>query len=407
MKLLLELIDPNPRQPRKRFDGLEALAASIKDKGLLEPIMVRPIGQRYEIILGERRYRACRLAGLSDIECIIRDMDDKESYEIALIENIQRQDLTPMEEAQAYKTMQEQGHTQAAIAATIGKDQSYIAHKIKLLRLPAALTHYLQQGILTENHIRQVEKLKGIYGADLLSQRYDESFCSDTIATPEAAFSFLLGARPEDDISLVILSMEPKPVIVEACRLFADYVSKHNGQVKQWEVAAFWWASMAVVMKMSVVQLSEFIELWQERYEAAFYYFNSFPECPEKGAKLVGSEDEEEGTEITADELWWGYWADLKHSASLGRRNDPEAWGKGLMRIYKHGYWVFPSKWNHAVNAKLDSLTEELDKAETLPEVLAVANAAGDLQNECSEYTVRAQRAVGKIIQEYPAILKK
>jgi len=161
MKLDISKIRPSSKQPRKRLDGLDELSASIKEKGLPEPIMVRPIdSDYYEIIHGGRRYRAAQMASLQEIEVSVREATDREAYELALIENLQREALSPMEEAEAFAEMQRQGYKQEAIAALIGKTQSYIAHKLRLLKIPEPLTFYLEQKALTENHLRQQYHLR-------------------------------------------------------------------------------------------------------------------------------------------------------------------------------------------------------------------------------------------------------
>ena len=119
MNIQLDRIDSNPAQPRRRFEDLEQLAGSIKADGLLEPIMVRPMGERFQIVHGERRWRACKMAGLAEIDATVREMDDTKAFELAPVENIQRQDLDPMEEAGAFTFLQGKGMTQAAIGGLI------------------------------------------------------------------------------------------------------------------------------------------------------------------------------------------------------------------------------------------------------------------------------------------------
>jgi len=153
----------NPYQPRKNIDpeSLEELAASIREVGVLQPIIVRKVGEeRYELIAGERRWRAARLAGLSSIPAIIVEATDKEALSFALIENLQRTDLNPIEEAYGYKRlMQEFDLTQEEIAQMVGKKQSTIANKLRLLRLPAIVQEKLMDGTITERHARALLKL--------------------------------------------------------------------------------------------------------------------------------------------------------------------------------------------------------------------------------------------------------
>jgi len=152
MRIPIDQIDPNPAQPRKRFEGLDELAASIRDKGLLESIMVRPVGGRYQIIHGERRWRACRMAGFTEVEVVVREADDAEAYELALIENLQRADLSPIEEAKAFAGLCEAGWTQQRVADLIGKSQQYVASRLVLLRLPERVQDLLTTRVVSPSH---------------------------------------------------------------------------------------------------------------------------------------------------------------------------------------------------------------------------------------------------------------
>ena len=153
--LPLEQVQPNPYQPRENFDSqsLEDLIASIKEKGIIQPILVRssPIG--YELIAGERRLRAAKSLNIKEIPAIIKEVKDEESLEIALIENIQRQNLNPVEEAQAYRHLIEQfGFTQERIAQTIGKARVSVTNILRLLKLPQEIQEMLRRGQLTFAH---------------------------------------------------------------------------------------------------------------------------------------------------------------------------------------------------------------------------------------------------------------
>jgi ParB family chromosome partitioning protein len=166
-ELDVSLIEANPSQPRTHFDevGLGRLAESIKNHGVVQPVLVRRLGDRYELIAGERRWRAARIAGLSKIPVVIRDVQDKDLLEIALIENIQREDLNPIEEAQAYKKLMENvGLTQEALAVRVGRDRSYITNYLRLLRLPDDLQQLVKDGRLSTGHART---LLGLPQADL------------------------------------------------------------------------------------------------------------------------------------------------------------------------------------------------------------------------------------------------
>lgn len=156
-ELPIEKIYPRADQPRKIFeeDSLQELASSIREHGILQPVLVRSVDNRYEIIAGERRWRAAQLAGLSNIPVIVRDIDEQQAAEISLIENIQRDDLTVVEEAKAYKQLAEQfGYTQEVIADKIGKSRAYVANTLRILNLPGEVLQMLEKGELNAGHVR-------------------------------------------------------------------------------------------------------------------------------------------------------------------------------------------------------------------------------------------------------------
>ena len=154
----IELLRPNPHNPRKHFaeEDLNALAQSLKERGLLQPLVVRPIADGlFEIVAGERRWRASQRAGLHDLPVLVRELDDKATLEIALIENIQRSDLNVLEEARAYRQLIEQyGHTQQQLADASGKSRSHIANTMRLMNLPEATQKQIELGQLTAGHAR-------------------------------------------------------------------------------------------------------------------------------------------------------------------------------------------------------------------------------------------------------------
>ena len=150
-------IHPNPSQPRRHFseDSLEELAQSLKRHGLIQPILVRPHGQGYQIVAGERRWRAAQRAQLHQVKAIIRDLSDEETLEIALIENIQRQDLNPIEEAEAYRKLcTDFGHSQNELAAIVEKSRSHVANMMRLLELPTLVRELVIEGKLSMGHAR-------------------------------------------------------------------------------------------------------------------------------------------------------------------------------------------------------------------------------------------------------------
>lgn len=159
-KVAIDLIKANPKNPRRLFreEDLEELASSIRQHGMLQPVVVRPdpAGERgYELIAGERRWRAAQMAGIHEIPVVIQEVTDKEALEIAIIENVQRQDLNPLEEAFGYdQLIQEFNYTQNDLASVIGKSRSHVANTLRLLKLPEPVKQYLTDGALTAGHAR-------------------------------------------------------------------------------------------------------------------------------------------------------------------------------------------------------------------------------------------------------------
>lgn len=174
----IEKIKANENQPRTIFDDekIAELATSIKENGLIQPLIVRKYNRNYQIIAGERRYRACKLAGLKTVPCIIKDIDDKQMDTYAIIENIQREDLTPIEEANAYKTLIDTyGMSQTELANKVGKKQSTIANKLRLLRLSDEVKDALKSKQITERHARAMLSLQPEKQEEVLHEVIDKS----------------------------------------------------------------------------------------------------------------------------------------------------------------------------------------------------------------------------------------
>src|SRR5437588_4346185 len=159
----IEAIRPSPFQPRRHFaeSELDGLAQSIREKGIVQPLLVRPIedaaesGADFELVAGERRWRAAQRAGLHRVPVIVRSFGDQEALEIALVENLQREDLSALDEAEAYnRLMREFGRSQADLAEAFGKSRSHVANTVRLLSLPMPVRHQLDQGELTAGHAR-------------------------------------------------------------------------------------------------------------------------------------------------------------------------------------------------------------------------------------------------------------
>lgn len=161
--IALELIRPNPYQPRKTFEEerLNDLASSIQQHGILQPIILRQTVQGYYIVVGERRFRASKLAGLTEVPAIIKELSDEDMMELAIIENLQREDLNAIEEAESYKKMMtDLNITQQEVARRLGKSRPYIANMLRLLQLPKNVAQMVQHGVLSSAHGRTLLTLK-------------------------------------------------------------------------------------------------------------------------------------------------------------------------------------------------------------------------------------------------------
>lgn len=161
-EVLIAEIRVNPLQPRTRFDSeaIEELAESIRQKGVIQPVLVRPTSGGYELVAGERRLRASKLAGLLRIPVVVREMEDQESLEIALIENIQRQDLSPIESAKAYATLMERfGHSQSDLARHLGKNRTSVSNTLRLLSLPPHIQNLVHDGSISFGHAKALLSL--------------------------------------------------------------------------------------------------------------------------------------------------------------------------------------------------------------------------------------------------------
>ena len=195
-ELPIELVDRNPKQPRMDFDGdeLNVLAASIRDKGILQPILVRNAPDKpgqYQIVAGERRWRAAQIANLKMIPALVRDLDDLETLEIGIIENVQRIDLNPYEEAASYKALIDRfGRTQEQIAEAVGKSRSHVANALRLLGLPEMVLHALRTNLMSAGHARAIaaapdpESLARIVIDEGLSVRATEALARKAQASP-------------------------------------------------------------------------------------------------------------------------------------------------------------------------------------------------------------------------------
>ena len=168
----ISLVEPNRNQPRKMFDkeSLDELANSVKQYGVLQPILVKKVGNRYEIVAGERRWRAAQAAGLSEVPVVVRDYDEQKAKEIAIIENIQRTDLNPIEEALAYKSLiEEYNLTQEELSDKVSKNRSTITNSLRLLKLSKNIQQYMIEGRISSGHARALLSLEDEGKRELLA----------------------------------------------------------------------------------------------------------------------------------------------------------------------------------------------------------------------------------------------
>ncbi len=212
--LRLSEIEPNKDQPRKEFDdsALADLAESISKHGLLQPILVRPIiGGGYQIVAGERRYRASRMAGLTEVPVIIRELSESETMELALIENLQRENLTPIEEALGYRTlMDEHEFSQEEVSKAVGKSRSAVANALRLLKLPTDILNMVSEGKISAGHARAILSL---------DNEKDMAFLADEIIKKD------LSVRQAEKLSKK-LAQEKKEVTEKSAPPKASYFSE-------------------------------------------------------------------------------------------------------------------------------------------------------------------------------------
>lgn len=216
----IESLKPNPDQPRKIFgpEDLEELSASIRDKGVLQPILVRSHPRDegvWQIIAGERRWRASQLARLTEVPIVVREMDDVEVFEVAIIENVQRADLTPLEEADAYRALMDRfGRTQDQVAGVVGKSRSHVANTLRLLQLPEDVLWYVRNGKISAGHARALitapnpgELAEQIVN-DGLNVRQAEALARRSAEGPKAAKARPAGASGESSADVAALEQD-------------------------------------------------------------------------------------------------------------------------------------------------------------------------------------------------------
>jgi len=294
----LNLIDPDQRNARKHFDeaAIMELAQSIKASGLAQPIMVRPVGDRFTIVHGERRYRAITSLGWATIPADVRDIDEETASWLALAENLQRADLSPIEEAQAYQVKLASGITQSELGRRLGKTQSYIAQKLRLLTLPDPIQHYIRVQTLTEGHARQLLRLKDFYG-DLATACDLTGFGEIDLSPKESIFALTIAIRPLDRVFGFYVSDDKVNTHYAAALAFKDYVTRHKCSPPAWSISAYFFAVCCVDSKMSVTETKDAIDNFIDHIMSAIVFTcrHDYKTAPDK-------------------EQYGGYASDLRHA---------------------------------------------------------------------------------------------
>lgn len=238
--LKISMIEPNQEQPRKEFnqEQLEELAESIRNYGVLQPIMVQKKGDLYEIIAGERRWRAAKMAGLKEVPVIIRDFDRQKKMEISLIENVQRSDLNPIEEAMAYRQLIEEfGLKQEEIAERVSKNRATIANSLRLLKLDPRVQELLTQGVISNGHARAllaIEELEQQYGAaelivkNGLSVREVEKLVKSLLKPAKEKEP----KKEERDLSFIFQDLEERMKSIMGTKVMIHRKDKSKGRIE-------------------------------------------------------------------------------------------------------------------------------------------------------------------------------
>lgn len=232
MNIKLEEIETNPYQPRRSFDEVELrdLARSIQEYGVIQPIIVRRRDNRFQLVAGERRLRACKMAGRQEVPALVYEIDDEKAAAVSLVENLQRKDLNYFEEAQAYALLLgEFGMTQEELARRLGRSQSAIANKLRLLRLPEEIREMVAVDVITERHARALLKLeKAELQAAVLKEIYERDL---NVKETEALIE-----KMRQNISREIKEREPRQnvsVVIRDARIFLNTIKETVARAKQ------------------------------------------------------------------------------------------------------------------------------------------------------------------------------
>jgi len=313
----LAMIDPDPDQPRQHIneETIAELAQSMHTNGLIVPIMVRPTGERFTIVHGERRWRAAKSLDWETIRAEIHDVGASEARWLALIENVQRQDLSPTEEARAFRKRLDEGITQTELGKRIGKSQSYVAQKLRLLTLPPPLQLILDRGGITEGHARQLLRIRNWYhDAKLeLEPREDKDWEDEEIEV----ITLIVCLRPEDNPPFYppLVQSSKDELLQDMAGEWWEWYMQGESEVESWALSALWWAMAVYVNNVSVSLLAKHLDLWHKRFLAALWWFGCFEE--DYKPRNVPEEEKTPWEQIN-DLLWWHYQSDIRHAGSEG-----------------------------------------------------------------------------------------
>jgi ParB family chromosome partitioning protein len=381
--LSLNLIDPDSEQPRKHFDetGLAELAQSMRENGLIVPVLVRPVGDRYVLVHGERRYRAAQALGWKTILAEVRDISPDEARWLALVENVQRADLSPIEEARAYQARLAEGITQETLAQRVGKSRTYIAQKLRLLGLPEDVQAAINAGQIKEGQARQLLRVK------------DASRQSELGARAVAEGWTVEQARQEVDKVLQPLHIRPWPEVQclqppltdeerESMRASIEKLGVLNpihvlpdGRIidghLRWELSG----GQAAYIVHDISE-KEAIELW-----ASLNLRRQHLSSSQKAVMAV------EWQELAFHE------ARIDAALDNFRAVLAAEFGPAWLTASYDDLWPM-------LFSELKGLGAKLDKAATLPEVLQIEDTAATIANNAAEFKLRMEREAGKILAQ-------
>jgi ParB/RepB/Spo0J family partition protein len=315
----LDSIDPDPGQPRRNFNPvkLAELAASIDANGLVAPILLRPNGDRFVIVHGERRYRAVQSLGWAEIPAVVRDIAAADVPWIQVAENLNRDDLSPIEEARSFTALIDAGNTQAEVAARLGKTRTYVTQKLRLLSMPAPLVLLVDRGALSEGHARQLLRIKSMYTENHTVGRPDDGVDYPTLAR---VWDDTVSDEARSNLTLLILvdcrpvdwppgyGFAPKnPVSTEAAEALWRDIAAQGHAYPRWVLPAVYYAILAVEAKASVATTQKMVDQWEELVYAAVTHL------------LVHHQPDTMGVSPTnwQARLWWGHHSDLRHAGLL------------------------------------------------------------------------------------------